>query len=53
MMTKSLFNKNTLGIVFALACFALLFLAPLYLTAFKLSLLGRFLALGMLGSFMR
>ncbi len=49
MTFKSLLNKNTLSIVLALICFVLLFLAPLYLSAFKLSLLGRFLALGMLG----
>ncbi|MCA9839918.1 MAG: urea ABC transporter permease subunit UrtC [Trueperaceae bacterium] len=42
-------SKRVLGFSLAALLFLALFLAPSYLSAFKLSLLGRFLALGILG----
>ena len=42
-------NRRSIGIGLALVCFLALFLAPTYMSPFRLSLLGRFLALGILG----
>lgn len=48
-MIANLTVKRGLSLALAIICFIALFLAPSYLSTFKLSLLGRFLALGMLG----